>query len=222
MKHLPADQRPREKLLTRGPGALADAELLALLLRTGLAGRGVLELAADVLSHCGGFAGLVNTDAAALKGVKGLGPAKRAELLAVAEIARRALAERLTEAPAFASLPALKEYVALHLVGRPHETFAVLFFDKGQRLLALEELFHGTLDQTPVFPREVLRRTLAHNAAAVVVAHNHPNGQADPSSADVAITHVLAEALKLIDVKLVDHLIVGRGQVLSMAEKGSM
>jgi DNA repair protein RadC len=220
MKHLPADQRPREKLLARGAAALADAELLALLLRTGYQGRGVVALAEDVLAHCGGYAGLLNMEPASLKGLKGLGPAKRAELLAVMEMARRALAQQLQQAPVFDSPAKVKDYLALELGGRPQEVFAVLFLDGRHRLLKLEALFHGSLTQTSVYPREVVKRALALNAGAVVLAHNHPSGVAEPSRADEFLTQTLKAALQLVDVRVLDHVIVGQGQVVSLAERG--
>ncbi len=220
MKDLPADQRPREKLLARGAGALADAELLALLLRTGYRGRGVVSVAQDVLDGCGGFAGLVNAAPEQLKSLKGLGPAKRSELLAVAEIARRALAQQMALAPIFDNPQRVKDYLALQLGGRAHEVFAVLFLDAQHRLLRLEELFQGTLTQTSVYPREVLKRALALNAAAVVLAHNHPSGVAEPSRADEYLTQTLQSALKLVDVRVLDHIVVGQGQAVSMAERG--
>jgi DNA repair protein RadC len=220
MKDLPFDQRPREKLLARGAAALADAELLALLLRTGYKGRGVVALADDVLAHCSGWAGLLNLAPAGLKGVKGLGPAKRAELLAVMEMARRALAQQMQTMPVFDSPQRVKDYLGLHLGGRPHEVFAVLFLDAQHRLLRLEEMFHGTLTQTSVYPREVVKRALALNAGAVVLAHNHPSGVAEPSRADEFLTQTLKSALQLVDVRVLDHLVVGQGQVVSMAERG--
>lgn len=220
MKHLPADQRPREKLLARGAAALADAELLALLLRTGYQGRGVVALADDVLAHCGGFAGLLNIEPAALKGVKGLGPAKRAELLAVMEMARRALQQQLAAAPVFDSPGKVKDFLALQLGGREQEVFAVLFLDAQHRLLKLEEMFSGTLTQTSVYPREVVRRALTLNAGAVVLAHNHPSGLAEPSRADEYLTQTLKTALALVDVRVLDHVVVGRGQTVSLAERG--
>jgi DNA repair protein RadC len=220
MKDLPADQRPREKLLARGAQALADTELLALLLRTGYAGRGVAALAADVLQHCKGFAGLLQATPETLRQLKGLGPAKRAELLAVMEMARRALAQQLEQAPVFDSPQRVKDYLALQLAGHAQEVFAVLFLDGQHRLLRLEEMFQGTLTQTAVYPREVARRALALNAAAVVLAHNHPSGIAEPSRADEDLTQTLRSALQLLDVRVLDHLIVGRGQVVSMAERG--
>ena len=221
LKDLPADARPREKLLARGPGALSDAELLALLLRTGTAGRGVLQMAQEVLQTFGGIAGLLHAGADDLKRVKGLGgSAKRAELLAVLELARRALAEQLKERAAFDSAAAVKDYLQLHLAARPHEVFAVLFLDAQHKLIALEELFRGTLTQTSVYPREVALRALHHHAAAVILAHNHPSGGVQPSRADEAITQQLKSALALIDVRVLDHVIVAPGQALSMAEKG--
>ena len=221
LKDLPADARPREKLLARGPGALSDAELLALLLRTGTAGRGVLQMAQEVLQTFGGIAGLLHAGADNLKRVKGLGgSAKRAELMAVLELARRALAEQLKERAAFDSATAVKDYLQLHLAARPHEVFAVLFLDAQHTLIALEELFRGTLTQTSVYPREVALRALHHHAAAVILAHNHPSGGVQPSRADEAITQNLKSALALIDVRVLDHVIVAPGQALSMAEKG--
>ena len=221
LKDLPADARPREKLLARGPGALSDAELLALLLRTGTAGRGVLQMAQEVLQTFGGIAGLLHAGADDLKRVKGLGgSAKRAELMAVLELARRALAEQLKERAAFDSAAAVKDYLQLHLAARPHEVFAVLFLDAQHKLIALEELFRGTLTQTSVYPREVVLRALHHHAAAVILAHNHPSGGVQPSRADEAITQQLKSALALIDVRVLDHVIVAPGQALSMAEKG--
>jgi DNA repair protein RadC len=222
MKDLPADQRPREKLLARGPAALADAELLALLLRTGTAGTGVLALAQQVLDKCDGWAGLLAAQPAQLQGIKGLGPAKRAELLAVMEMARRALAQGLRAAPVFDHPGAVKDYFSLQLGGHEQEVFAVLFLDSQHRLIQLEALFHGTLAQTSVYPREVVKRALAHNAAAVVLGHNHPSGVAEPSRADEYLTQTLRQALALVDVRVLDHIIVGRGQVVSMAERGLM
>lgn len=220
MKDLPADQRPREKLLARGAGALADAELLALLLRTGYAGTGVTAFASKVLAACGGFAGLLHAEPATLAGIKGLGPAKRAELQAVAEIARRALTQQMQASPVFDSPQRVKDFLALQLAGRAQEVFAVLFLDAQHRLLQLEEMFHGTLTQTSVYPREVVKRALAHNAGAVVLAHNHPSGVAEPSRADEFLTQTLKTALQLVDVRVLDHVVVGRGQVVSMAERG--
>jgi DNA repair protein RadC len=221
LKSMPADARPREKLLQRGASALSDAELLALLLRTGMAGKGVLQMAQELLDRFDGIAGLLHTSADDLKQIKGLGgSAKRAQLVAVLELARRALAEQLREREVFGSPGAVKHYLQLHLGRRAHEVFAVMFLDSQNRLLALEELFRGTLTQTSVYPREVVLHALKHQAAAVVLAHNHPSGTVQPSKADEALTQTLKAALALIDVRVLDHVIVGPGQALSMAEQG--
>ena len=220
LKDLPLNARPREKLLARGPGALSDAELLALLLRTGLPGKNALQMGQELVDVFGGVAGLLHTSADSLRRVKGLGPAKRAEIVAVLELARRALAQQLTEKPVFATPQVVREYLQLQLGGRSHEIFAVLFLDSQHRLLALEELFRGTLTQTSVYPREVVVRALAHNAASVVLAHNHPSGAAQPSRADEALTQTLKAALGLVDVRVLDHFVVTCAQAVSMAELG--
>jgi DNA repair protein RadC len=220
LKDLPAEMRPREKLLARGAAALSDIALLALLLRTGLPGKGVFELAAAVLDSFGGYAGLLRAEAADLKRIKGLGPAKRAEIAAVVEMARRALAQQLQASPAFDAPQKVKDYLTLHLGTRAQEVFAVLFLDGQYRLLKLEEMFHGTLTQTSVYPREVVRRALELNAGAVILAHNHPSGVAEPSRADEHLTQTLKCALQLVDVRVLDHLVVGQGTVLSFAERG--
>jgi DNA repair protein RadC len=222
LRHLPADTRPREKLLARGPGALADAELLALLLRTGLPGLGVLQLAQALIDRFGGLAGLLHADVRALEGIKGLGPAKRAEVAAVLEIARRVLAQQLTEQPLFDTPQRVKDLVALHLRPLAHEAFAVLFLDSQHRHLAFEVMFRGTLAHTSVHPREIVKRALALNAGAVVLAHNHPSGAAEPSRADELVTQSVRSALQLVDVRVLDHLVVGAGSVLSFAERGLM
>lgn len=220
IKDLPADLRPREKLLNQGATALADAELLALLLRTGLQGKGVLQLAQEVLESCGGLAGLMLTDLANMKTVKGLGPAKRAELAAVLEIARRALTQQLQRGPVFDSPNKVKEFLALHLRGLEREVFAVMFLDAQHRLIEMKTLFQGTLSQTSVYPREVVREAMSMNAGAVILAHNHPSGVAEPSRADEYLTQQLKSALQLVDVRVLDHFVVGAGQVVSFAERG--
>ena len=221
LKDLPADAQPREKLLARGAGALSDTELLALLLRTGTPGRGVLQMADELLKRFGGIAGLLHASLDDLKQFKGLGgPAKRAELMAVLELARRAMAEQLKEREVFSSPGAVKQYLQLHLSQKQHEVFAVLFLDAQNRLIVMEELFRGTLTQTSVYPREVVKHALHHEAASVVLAHNHPSGTVQPSRADEALTQTLKAALALVDVRVLDHVIVARGDALSMAEKG--
>ena len=221
IKDLPTDARPREKLLARGPQALSDVELLAILLRTGMAGKNVFQLSEELLGP-DGIAGLLNATVPSLKMVKGLGPAKQAELLAVFEMARRALSQRLKEREAFHTPGAVKQYLQLQLGHKNHEVFAVLFLDNQNRMLAMEELFRGTLSQTSVYPREVVLRALHHQAAAVVLSHNHPSGSVEPSRADEHLTQTLKAALALVDVRVLDHIIVGQGQSLSMAEQGLM
>lgn len=220
IKDLPVAARPREKLLQHGAAALADAELLALLLRTGVRGTGVLQLAGALLERFGGFAGLLHADGSTLGAVRGLGPAKRAELAAVIEIARRALAQRLATAPVFDAPAAVKDYLRLQLGGLAHEVFAVMFLDSRHRLLKLDEMFRGTLSQTSVYPREVVRRAMALNAAAVILAHNHPSGLAEPSRADEFLTQALKNALALVDVRVLDHLVIGGCETVSFAERG--
>jgi DNA repair protein RadC len=218
IKDLPAEARPREKLLARGPQALSDVELLAILLRTGMVGKNVFQLAEELLGT-NGIAGLLQATAQSLKLVKGLGPAKQAELLAVFEMARRALSQQLKERQAFQTPDAVKHYLQLQLAHKNHEVFAVLFLDSQNRMIAMEELFRGTLSQTSVYPREVVMRALHHQAAAVVLAHNHPSGSVQPSRADEHLTQTLKASLALVDVRVLDHIIVGQGQALSMAEQ---
>ena len=220
LKQMPAETRPREKLLARGPGALADAELLALLLRTGLPGQGVLQLAQALLDRFGGLSGLLHAGPEDLAAIKGLGPAKRAEMAAVLEIARRTLHQQLADRSLLDSPKTVKDYLALHLRGLQHEVFAVLFLDAQHRLLAMEIMFRGTLTQTSVHPREIVKRALAHNAAALLLAHNHPSGTAEPSRADELLTHAIKQAMALVDVRVLDHLVVGAASVISLAERG--
>lgn len=199
------------------------------MLRTGIQGKGVLQMAQELLqikpaadgaAGFDGIAGLLNATADDLKRVKGLGPAKRAELVAVLELARRAMAQRLQERTVFDTPDVVKHYVQLHLSARKHEVFAVLFLDVQNRLIAMEELFKGTLTQTSVYPREVVLRALHHQASAVVLAHNHPSGTVQPSRADEMLTQTLKTTLALIDVRVLDHVIVAPGVALSMAERG--
>ena len=222
LDHLPPAARPREKLLARGPAALADAELLALLLRTGIKGVSVLQLAQQILDQRGGWQGLLQTSLADLGKIKGLGPAKRAEIAAVLEIARRSLHQELAQRPVFNAPEVVKQFVQLHLGGLAHEVFAVLFLDAQHQLIAFETLFRGTLTQTSVYPREVVKRALALNAAAVILAHNHPSGVAEPSRADELLTQALRNALALVDVRVLDHLVVGAAEVVSLAERGTL
>ncbi len=220
LSDLPPDARPREKLLARGPGALADAELLALLLRTGLPGRSVLQMAQDLLDQFGGWPGLLQASVADLSRIKGLGPAKRAEIAAVLEIARRSLEVGLRERTVFNSPEALKQFCQLHIGSLANEAFAVLFLDAQLRLIRMETLFNGSLTHTSVHPRVIARRALELNASAVILAHNHPSGVAEPSRADEALTQMLKTALALLDVRVLDHIVVSAGQAVSFAERG--
>jgi DNA repair protein RadC len=220
LNDLPPEARPREKLLARGPQALADAELLALLLRTGIQGTTVLQLAQALLDQFGGWHGLLHAGVADLAKIKGLGPAKRAEIAAVLEIARRSLLQELAQRPVFDAPESVKQFLRLKLAGLPHEVFAVLFLDNQHRLIAMEEMFRGTLSQTSVYPREVVKRGLDLGAAAVILAHNHPSGVAEPSRSDEALTQNLKAALALVDIRVLDHLVVGMGEAVSLAERG--
>ena len=220
LKDIPSEARPREKLLSNGPQALADIELVALLLRTGMKGTSVLQLAEHTLHSFGGIAGLLRASADDLKRVKGLGPAKRAEIAAVMELARRSLAQQMTSGPLFDSPQGVKDYLRMQLGHLDHEVFSVVFLDAQHRLIRIEDMFRGTLTQTSVYPREVVKRALELSAAAVILAHNHPSGVAEPSRADEHLTRTLASALQLVDVRVLDHLVVCRHEVVSFAERG--
>ena len=222
LKDIPPDARPREKLLAHGPGALADAELIALLLRTGFKGVSVLQLAEKLLADFGGLDGLLKTQPADLKRVKGLGPAKRAEIAAVMELARRSLQRELSARPVFDAPQRAKDYLRMQIGGRSHEVFAVMFLDAKSQLIRFEEMFRGTLTHTAVYPREVVKRALELGAAGVVLAHNHPSGVAEPSHADELLTKTLINALQLVDVRVLDHMVVGEVDVISFAERGML
>ena len=218
----PEGERPREKLLARGAGALSDAELLAVLLRTGVAGASAVDLARSLLTQFGGLGGLLAAERADFCAARGLGIAKFVQLKAALELARRALAETLTRHAVFTRPAEVKLFVQARLAGRRQEVFLALFLDARHRLIAAEELFFGTVDGASVHPREVVRRALVHNAAAAIFAHNHPSGVAEPSADDLAITRRLKEALALVDVRVLDHLVVGAGEVTSLAERGGL
>lgn len=215
----PVAERPRERLMAAGPGALSDAELLAVILRTGIRGRSAVDLGRELLQRSGGWRGLLAAKPRQL-GVKGLGTAKSAQLLALLEIARRSLGEQLRDAPALASPAAVRDYLRLTLGGRDREVFLVLFLDAQHRTIGSAELFCGSLTQASVHPREVVRAALGANAAAVILAHNHPSGIAQPSAADELLTRQLREALALVEIRVLDHFIVAGNQCLSFAERG--
>lgn len=216
----PESERPREKLLKNGATNLSDAELLAIFLRTGVAGKSAVDLARELLKRFKGLTGLFAADQGAFCAVPGMGPAKYAQLQAVLEMARRALEEKLKSGDAMNSPKSVRDYLRLSLQAKKHEIFVGIFLDAQNRTIASEELFSGTLTQTSVYPREVMKRALHHNAAAVIFAHNHPSGVAEPSHADEILTQTLKQALALIDVKVLDHFIVGNGAAMSFAERG--
>ncbi len=217
----PQEERPRERLLNQGAQALSDAELLAIFLRVGVRGKSAVDLARDLLAHFGSLTHLFHADAAAFAAIPGMGNAKYAQLQAVQEMSRRALSEEMQARDLLSAPDAVRNWLRLHLAHLPHETFVALWLDAQNRLLAHDELFRGTLTQTSVYPREVVKQALRHNAAAVILAHNHPSGLAEPSRADEALTQALKQALALIDIKVLDHFIVaGHTQPLSFAERG--
>ncbi len=217
----PEDERPRERLLARGAASLSDAELLAIFLRVGVRGKSAVDLARQLINHFGSLNGLFAASEVAFSEIPGMGSAKYAQLQAVLEMARRALAESMKERDAFSNPSAVRDYLRLHLSSLLHEVFFALWLDSQNRLLVAEELFRGTLASTSVYPREVVKRALAHNAAAVVFAHNHPSGVAEPSSADEMLTRSLKQSLALVDVRVLDHFIVaGQALPLSFAERG--
>ena len=214
------DDRPRERLLARGAAALSDAELVALLLRTGVAGASALDVARGLIARFGGLAGLLAASTVELAAVRGVGPAKCAELATVVELARRSLSEAARGRDALASPQAVRDYLRLTLAGRDHEVFVGIYLDSQNRLLGAEELFRGTLAQTSVYPREVVKAALARNAAAMIFAHNHPSGLAEPSRADELLTQALKQALALVDIRTLDHFVIAGGGLTSFAERG--
>ena len=218
----PAEQRPRERLVAQGAGSLSDAELLAVFLRVGVSGKSAVDLGRDMISHFGSLNRLFAAGLAEFSSINGLGPAKYAQLQAVMELARRAIAEEIKSGDALSSPQAVKQYLQLMLSNRAYESFAVLFVDVRNRLIAAEELFRGTLTHTSVYPREVVKSALAHNAASIILAHNHPSGNVDPSAADRNLTQALKQALALVDIRVLDHFIVAGKQVYSFAEHGEI
>ncbi len=216
----PAQERPRERLLAQGPDRLSDAELVAVCLRSGIRGKSAVDLARELIARFQGLAGLLGAHVADLRRVKGLGAAKTAQLAAVLELARRTLREQLRAGSALTTPAAVRDYLRLALGTRAHEVFVCIFLDAQHRVTGAEELFRGTLTQTSVYPREVVKSALAANAAAVIFAHNHPSGLAQPSQADELLTRQLREALALVDVRVLDHFIISGSQALSFAERG--
>jgi len=216
----PLQERPRERLLALGAASLADAELLAILLRTGVRGKSAVDVARELLGRFGSVSALLEAGSGSLADTPGLGTAKLAQLLAALELARRALKEDISSRDALSSPQAVRDYLRLSLAGRAHEVFLVLSLDAQHRVVAAEELFRGTLTQTSVYPREVVKYALKHNAAAVIFAHNHPSGVAEPSHADEILTRSLKAALALVDIQVLDHFIVAGTRTMSFAERG--
>lgn len=216
----PEAERPREKLLLAGAATLSDAELLAIFLRIGCAGKSAVDLARDLLVTYGGLRPLLEASQQEFCRGVGLGTAKYAQLQAVLEMARRHLSASLQERDLLTSPSLVRQYLASRLRHQQREVFAILFLDSQNRLLAYDELFYGTLDGASVYPREVVKATLHHNAASLILAHNHPSGITEPSDADIRLTDRLQKALSLIDVRILDHMIVGNDEVLSFAERG--
>lgn len=222
IKDWPSAERPREKLLQSGPASLSDAELLAIFLRTGIPGRNAVELARDLLKQFGSLRELLNADKKAFCSGPGLGDAKYVQLQAVVEMSKRHLAEQLHRGHPINSPQQTLAYLSAQLRDYPYEVFAALFLDNRHRVIAYEELFKGTVDGASVHPREVVRKAIAHNAAAVIFSHNHPSGVAEPSQADQRITQRLQTALELVDVRVLDHIVIGDGQHCSLAERGML
>ena len=220
IKDWPVGERPREKLLSLGAKALSDAELLAIFLRTGTPGRSAVGLARDLLGEFGSISALLRADRNTFCGVKGLGDAKFSQLQSALELSRRHLGEQLARDTVFSHPETVIDFVRAHLQDYRHEVFMVLFLDNKHRLIAVEEMFRGTIDGASVYPREVARQVLHHNAAAVIFAHNHPSGIAEPSKPDQQITRRLKDALSLLDVRVLDHIIVGSEGEVSLAERG--
>jgi DNA repair protein RadC len=217
---MPICSRPRERLLTLGAAALTDAELLAILLHTGTTGVSVVELAENITARFGSLARLMSASAPALEGIKGLGPAKRSQLLAVLELARRCYTSDLKSRPVFNSPQSLKQFLRAHFAGQTNERFIALFLDTDHQLISIDTLFHGTLTRTVVYPREIARRALEHNAAAIIFAHNHPTGKASPSANDKKLTNELKKLMDSLEVKMLDHLIVAGSELWSFHEHG--
>src|SRR5687768_12025602 len=211
------DERPRERLLARGARALTDAELVAILLRTGIRNKTAVDLAAELLNRFGGIVKMLEAD---LSGIKGLGPAKTAQFAAALELLRRSLEQESKKRDALTSPGAVRDYLRFALGQREHEVFVCVWLDAQHKVMSFEELFTGTLTQTSVYPREIVKKALGRNAAAVIFAHNHPSGVAQPSQSDELLTRSLKEALALVEVKVLDHFIVAGNQAISFAERG--
>jgi len=218
----PEDQRPRERLIKFGAPALSDAELLAVFLRTGVSGKSAVDLGRDMIQQFGSLSTLFAASIQDFSAMHGLGAAKFAQLQAVLELAKRAICEDLQNHTSLSSPQSVKQYLQLFIGHKAYESFAVLFLDVKNRLISSEELFRGTLHHASVYPREIVKRALQHNAAAIIIAHNHPSGSPEPSQADLSLTQTLQQALALVDIRVLDHFIVANPHVYSLAEHGQM
>jgi DNA repair protein RadC len=216
----PESERPREKLLVRGPQALSDGELVALLVGSGTKGRSAVDIARSLIEDFGSLRELLAADQQRMENRRGIGPARYAMLQAALEISRRVMQEPLREAPTLATPEATRKFLLAQLRDRPHEVFCCIFLDNRHRMLGFEEIFRGTIDGANVYSREIVRQTLLYNAASILVAHNHPSGSIEPSPADERVTRRLREALSLIEVRLLDHFVVGEGKCYSFSEHG--
>ena len=216
----PERERPREKLLHRGPAALSDAELLAIFLRTGTSGRTAVDLGRELLTAFGGLRPLLEGTADEFCRVPGIGTAKYVQFQAAVELGKRYLETKMSRGDALTSPATTRDYLLAQLRSYPHEVFACLFLDNRHQVISFDKLFNGTIDGASVYPREVVKRALGHNAAAVIFAHNHPSGIAEPSDADRRLTQRLKSALELVDIRVLDHFVIGDNQAVSFAERG--
>lgn len=220
INHWPLDERPREKLLKKGPAFLSDAELLAIFIRTGIQGKTAVDLARELITEFGSLRLLLETEAPALCSRKGLGPAKFVQIQAAIELGKRYLESGLRQGEILSDPKSTRDYLMAQLRAYPHEVFACLFLNNRHHIISFDKMFNGTIDGASVYPREVVKRALGHNAAAVIFAHNHPSGVAEPSSADISLTRRLKTALELVDIRVLDHFVIGDNQAVSFAERG--
>ncbi len=220
INHWPEQERPREKLLARGPSTLSDAELLAIFLRTGITGKTAVDIARDLLMEFSGLRALIETDADTFCKTKGLGITKYVQIQAAIELGKRYLEAGLHKNDVLANPKATRDYLTAQLRAYPHEVFACLFLNNRHHIISFDKMFNGTIDGASVYPREIVKRALSHNAAAVIFAHNHPSGIAEPSHADQVLTHRLKTALELVDIRVLDHFIIGDNEAVSFAERG--
>lgn len=220
INHWPAAERPREKLLHRGPAALSDAELLAIFLRTGTRGKTAVDLARELLGSFGSLQSLIESNVNDFCRSKGLGSSKYVQIQAAIELGKRYLEAGLRQTDVLTSPQSTRDYLLAQLRGYPHEVFACLFLNNRHHIISFDKMFNGTIDGASVYPREVVKQALGHNAAAVIFAHNHPSGVAEPSSADIGLTRRLKTALELVDIRVLDHFVIAANQAVSLAERG--